>query len=89
MQWIDRISAIKERAARLNVSVSRLCRETGWTYSTLYRWEHRTSSPNDRTVTVRLGAIEARLSEMEARVVAATETRRRLDPVRQKPSRAA
>lgn len=65
MQYRDRIEAIEARAARLNLTLWRLCRDAGVDYSTLHRWKSDETSPNVATLERVLGQLERMLDELE------------------------
>lgn len=65
MQYLDRISAIEQRAGKLNISVHRLCGVAGVEYSSVTRWRKGGTGPLLRRFEETMGALEATLDRLE------------------------
>ncbi len=69
MQFLDRINAIEQRAARVNLSLWQLCRDAGVDYSIIHRWKNSEMSPNVATLDRHLGRLEEKLAEIETKIL--------------------
>jgi transcriptional regulator with XRE-family HTH domain len=65
MQVNDRIDAIAERAARMNLSLARLCRLAGTDYSQVWRWRQGRCRPFVHTAERATRLLETKLVELE------------------------
>ncbi len=82
MQVVDRISALERRAATLNLTLWRVCRLADVDYGNVSRWKRGLVSPTVRTLDVSLGAVEAKMDELEQEMIAALSERSSACPPR-------
>ncbi len=68
MQFLDRIDAIERRSNAVNVSLWHLCRSARVDYACISRWRNGRSSPNVRTLTRYVEALEGQLEAIEEKL---------------------
>lgn len=69
MQFTDRISELQQRAARINLLWTPLCKEAGVSWANIRAWQDGTRSPTVRNLDRTLVALETVIAKHEQRIL--------------------